>query len=191
MKNRIKLLVVVAAGVLIIGCEGPKIKQAIDALKPQVDELQNQVATMQTPLGQLTEISNKVDAMTQPAAKPEKGKKAVKAPKIEAAQIDSLITSIEGVKGSLVSLLAVEEQVKVIKDSLAVLDKKASKENKTAITELNGKLDAVTASLGEVKMACGKADGLKGKLETMKAPAKAEKPEKPAKKSKPIKAKVK
>jgi outer membrane murein-binding lipoprotein Lpp len=173
MKNSIKLLAVVAAGILIMGCEGPKIKQAIDALKPQVDELQNQVATMQAPLGQLTELGKQVDAMTpQP---PEKGKKAVKAPKIEAAKIDSLITSIDGAKGSLVSLLAIGEQVKVMKDSLAVLDKKASGENKTAITELNGKLDAVASSLGEVKMACGVADGLKGKLEAMKAPVKVEK----------------
>jgi hypothetical protein len=179
MKNSIKLLAVVAAGVLIMGCEGPKIKQAIDALKPQVDELQNQVATMQTPLGQLTEIGKKVDTMTQPV----KGKKA---PKIEATQIDSIVTQIDGLKGSLVSLLSIEEQVTVMKDSLAVLDKKASKEVKETITELNGKLDAVVSSLGEVKMACGVADGLKGKLEAMKAPVKVEK-----KSSKPIKAKVK
>ncbi|MDD2890726.1 MAG: hypothetical protein PHE49_08830 [bacterium] len=168
MKNSIKLLAVVVTGVLIMGCEGPKVKQAVDALKPQVDELQNQVAAMQTPLGQLTEIGKKVEG------------------KVEKTQIDSLILQIDGLKGNLVSLLAIEEQVTVMKDSLAVLDKKASGEAKTAITELNGKLDAVVASLGEVKMACGVADGLKGKLETMKAPVKVEK-----KASKPIKAKVK
>jgi hypothetical protein len=182
MKNGTKLLGVILAGAIILGCEGPKIKQALDAFTPQVSELEGKVAGVQGIMGQASELMNKVVAMTQPAAKPEKGKKAVKAPKIEAAQIDSLILQADNLKGSLVGFTELEGQVTMIKDSLAVLDKKASGENKKVITELNGKLDAVAASLGEVRNGVSTLDGLKAKLESMKAPAKVEKPAKKGKK---------
>jgi hypothetical protein len=189
MKNGTKLLGVILAGAIILGCEGPKIKQALDAFTPQVSELEGKVANVQGIMGQAAELMNKVVAMTQPAvaAKPEKGKKAakaVKAPKIEAAQIDSLILQAENLKGTLAGFAELEGQVTMIKDSLAVLDKKASGENKKVITDLNGKLDMVAASLGEVRNGVSTLDGIKAKLEGMKAPAKVEKPAKAAKKAK-------
>ncbi|MDD5528759.1 MAG: hypothetical protein PHX21_01875 [bacterium] len=175
MKNGTKLLGVILAGAIILGCEGPKIKQALDAFTPQVSELEGKVAGVQGLMGQAAELMNKVVAMTQPAAKPEKGKKAVKAPKIEAAQIDSLILQADNIKSGLVGFVELEGQITMIKDSLAILDKKASGENKKVITDLNGKLDAVAASLGEVRNGVSTLDGIKAKLESMKAPVKVEK----------------
>jgi len=182
MKNGTKLLGVILAGAIILGCEGPKIKQALDAFTPQVSELEGKASGVQGVMGQVSELMNKVAVMVQPAAKPEKGKKAVKAPKIEAAQIDSLILQAADIKGTLEGFVGLEGQVTMIKDSLAVLDKKASGENKKVITELNGKLDAVAAILGEAKNSISPIDGLKAKLEGMKAPAKVEKPAKKGKK---------
>jgi len=163
-----KLLVAVAAGALILGCEGPKIKQAVDALTPQVTQLESSVANVQGSLGKVVELVNIVGAG-----------------KIEKGKIDTLGMFADQLKAELSAVLPLGEQAQLLVDTLAVLDKKANGDNKKAIAGLTEKLNGVTTILGEARNGCGTLDQIKVKLAEMKTPAK------PEKKGKAVKAKVK
>lgn len=158
MNRMVKWVAVIAVGALILGCEGPKIKQAVDALTPQVSELESQAAGIGTALGKVNDLINKVAGG-----------------KIEKAAIDTAMLDADKVKGELTAYLGLEGQLGTINDSLAVLDKKASGDNKKAVAGLKEKINGIAASINEAKNGCGLMDQLKVKLEEMKKPAKPEK----------------
>lgn len=160
-----KLLALVVAGALILGCEGPKIKQAVESLTPQITELENGIANVQGTLVKVVELVN-----------------IVANDKVEKGKIDTLAMFADQLKGELNAILPLGEQAQLLSDTLAVLDKKASGDNKKAIEGLMEKLNAVSTTLGEARNGCGTLDQIKVKLEEMKKPAVATKKGKPVKK---------
>lgn len=163
MGRMVKLLVATVVGVLILGCEGPKIKQAVDALSPQICEIANQVLNTEGTILKVDSVITKVASG-----------------KIKKTQVDTVMMDIEKIQTELSVLLALEDAAKEMKDTLNVLDKKASGDNKKAISGLNEKLNMIVQSINKARNGSKALEQLKVKLEDMKkGPAK---PDKAAKK---------
>lgn len=173
MKTSIKTFVFLGIAILALGCAGPKIKEAVDALKPQIDELGTKV----------TEAKAIFEVV--------KGFEAKLGEKLSKDDIAKLATDIGNTKMAIGTVLSLEGELAPIADSLVILDKKAKGEAKTAIAGLNEQIAAVRASFEEFKSAVANLDALTAKLaELQKTPAKVTKA--PAKKGRPkIEKKVK
>ena len=155
--NKTKTFVFLGIAILALGCAGPKIKEALTALTPKVDELEMKVTEARAVLDIVKGFEVKV-------ADPKFAK--------DKDGITKLATEIENTKTAIGTVLTLEGEVTPIADSLAVLDKKAKGEDKTAIAGLNEKIAAIRAGFGEFQAANAALDGLKVKLDEMKAPAK-------------------
>ena len=146
MKTSTKTFVFLGIAILALGCAGPKIKEAVTALKPKVDEIGAKVNDQKAILNPIADFDKQL-------ADPKFGKDKKK----DKAAMDKLAGDIEKTKGAIGQVLSLEGDLSPIADSLAILDKKAKGDAKTAVAGLNEQIASVRASFGEFKAATATA----------------------------------
>lgn len=171
MKKDAKTLIFLGIAILALGCAGPKIKEAVDALTPRIDELETKVTEARA----IFEIVDGIDAKLEG--------------RVSKTELTKLSSEIENTRVAIEAVVALEENIGTIGDSLAVLDKKAKGDVKTTIAGLNGKISALKATIGEFKSADAELGELKAQIEELqKKPGRKVSVKK---KAKPMKKKVK
>ncbi|MDD5528763.1 MAG: hypothetical protein PHX21_01890 [bacterium] len=154
MKNILKGSgILIILGVFVLGCEGPKIKKALDGMVPQIQDIMGRIANAKSVFGVIDAAS---EQMTD---------------KISKREIDSLDIELNKIRGFVPEIVALESKVTDIKDSLAVLevlDKKAKDPNLTTIRACNQAISTALLEIGEFKKAATTLDTLSAKLNAMK-----------------------
>lgn len=151
MKGVVKMGALAVVVFLVLGCEGKKVKLAIDELTPKLAELEDMVINTDETISKAMRIANRLE------------NEQIKKP-----QIDTVKVEIERIRTELTVLLALQGTVKDIQDSLAVLDKKATGDNKKLTTQLNERVNSVLLSIGKAKGCVCTIDLMKLKLEEIK-----------------------
>ena len=149
MKKGVSFLPILGI-VLLFGCQGTKVQQAVEGLKTDVQNLVTDLEGAKPILGTVSDLEAKV------------------AGKLSKAQIDALIGEVASAKTSIAGILPLEEKVAVLKDSLVALNEKAKGKVKEDVTTLIGKVDNISMGIGEFRSADMRLDGLRTKLEGMK-----------------------
>ncbi|MDI6840644.1 MAG: hypothetical protein QMD71_07350 [bacterium] len=158
MKKGAYLLAIFGIVALILGCEAQRVRQAVEGLKPEVQNLATKLDAAKGILGTVGDLEAKI------------------AGKVEKAQIDELLGKISETKTSIADVLALEDKIGTLMDTLVILDRKATGKVKEDVSALSAKVGELSAGLGAFRAADMRLDNLKAKLEAMKevpAPKKA------------------
>ncbi|MFA5033329.1 MAG: hypothetical protein WC614_09945 [bacterium] len=157
MKNILKGSgILIILGVFVLGCQGPKIKKALDGMVPQIQDIMGRIANAKSVFGVIDAAS---EQMTD---------------KISRREIDSLDIELNKIRGFVPGIVSLESKLIDIKDSLeilAALDKKAKDPNLTTIRACNQALSTALLEIGEFKKAAVMIDTLSARLNAMKKDA--------------------
>ncbi|MDD2890724.1 MAG: hypothetical protein PHE49_08820 [bacterium] len=154
MKNILKGSgILIILGVFVLGCQGPKIKKALDGMVPQIQDIMGRITNAKSVFGVIDAAS---EQMTD---------------KISRREIDSLDIELNKIRGFVPEIVAFESKLIDIKDSIAVLevlDKKAKDPNLTTIRACNQAISTALLEIGEFKKVAVTLDTLSAKLNAMK-----------------------
>jgi DNA repair exonuclease SbcCD ATPase subunit len=167
MRKWMEFLPVAGIALLLFGCAN--VKKDVEALKKDVEEL-----------GTKLEKGRPVLATVQTLEKSAEEK-------LSKEDISELEKKVDDAKASLASIIALEKDIAGVKDSLAVLDKKAKGAVKEDIAGLGKKIEGMEKNLVELKGADKRLDALKAKLAEMKKAKEVAKPRQRPKVKKKVK----
>ena len=146
MKKLLPFLGVLSLAVFFIGCGGVP-KEAVEGLKKDIDELG----------AKITSAESMLVAIVAGSEKEASGK-------LSKEKSDELLAKIDGAKGTIGEIVTLETEVDGIRDSLAVLDKKATGDIKKDIGTLSEEVAVLKSKIGEFKSAIAKLDEIKAMI---------------------------
>jgi len=158
MRKRAILLLMFCVAVFLIGCQAAKVKQAVEGLKKDVAEMGTKIEETKTVFAAVDEIE---ECVTE-----------------KECECEKFMGKIDEAKAVVAEGLALEKDVAALKDSLAVLDKKATGKVKEDATALAAEVDGFTQVIEDLKAADTKLDECKALCEERLA-AKEKKPSPP------------
>jgi hypothetical protein len=148
-----KVFAIVGMGILIFGCQGPKVQKAIESLSAQADSLAGEIGKAEPILTVIADLEKKMEA------------------KMTVEEEAAFIGEIDKTKASISAATAIKSSVTAIRDSVAILEEKANEKAKEGIVVLNAKLDEVFGKVSELSNGSRRLDEIKMKLEEKKKEA--------------------
>ena len=146
MQKKLNLWGMLMIGAFLFGCGGVP-KEAVEGLKKDIDELG----------AKITSAESMLVAIVAGSEKEASGK-------LSKEKSDELLAKIDGAKGTIGEIVTLETEVDGIRDSLAVLDKKATGDIKKDIGTLSEEVAVLKSKIGEFKSAIAKLDEIKAMI---------------------------
>lgn len=156
-------ILMVGMVVTLFGRQDPRIKEAITELTVEIAKTEVQIDYIKDAIRKTEELDN------------------IASGKVTKKRIPALMVEADNLKQELITGAKLEDKVQYLMDTLNVLDAKAKRKNKTAVTALKEKVSYFASVLERARTACVELDGVKAKLEEMQGPQKKRSNEKQVK----------